>query len=66
MKEISLEMAQELGLVPRVDSFDTHWSFGPFKRVTTCSEDEYRRRRKAIVDKYCFDKELEICDYDSL
>ena len=66
MREISLQMAQELGLIPRVNQFDTKWTFGPLKRVVQCGEDEYRRRRAAIVDKYCFDKRMELCDYDAL
>jgi hypothetical protein len=66
VREISLQMAQELGLVPRVNQFDTKWTFGPLKRVVQCGDDEYRRRRAAIVAEFCFDKNLEICDYDRL
>lgn len=66
MRDVSLQTAQELGLVPRVDQFDEKWSFGPIKRVVMCGEDDYRARRRAIVDRFCFDKELELCDYDKL
>lgn len=66
MREISLQMAQDMGLVPRPSQFDTRWKFGPLVRIKLCGEYEYRKRRRAIVEQFCINKELEICDYDSL
>lgn len=66
MRPISLEMAQELLLVPRADPFDIEWQFGPLKRVVMCSEDEFRARKKNIIDRYYYDKNLHLCDYDAL
>ena len=59
MAEISLEMAQEIGLVPKANQFNRiSWL-----ENRLCSEQEYRQRRSKIVERYCFDKEKNICKF---
>lgn len=60
--EISLEMAQDLGLVPKPDikvnitRKDPHFLHKGYN-VTHSSD------HQAIVDKYCFDKKLLLCRF---
>lgn len=57
VREISLEFAQDLGLVPRAHQKSIKWTWedpGKYREYNIA-------RRREIVEQYCSDKELHLC-----
>ena len=61
MVEITLELAQELKLVPKVKMEECNM-FYPIDFPDEC-EAKFRRMRKEIIDKYVTNKEMLLCDF---
>jgi len=62
MQKITLECAQDLGIVPFPKLYKRLWKCGFLEKVVNVSEEEYRRQHNEIIDKYCCDKELDLVE----
>jgi len=60
MKRISLEMAQDIGLVPEPNGYVTT----PLGLGSYFSEDIYRCEERRIIKEKCIDQNLWVCEFD--
>ena len=62
-KKISLEMAQDIGLVPKPNGF-MHKGKVLGLSVVRFSEDSYVQDHDKIIQKHCVDKENIMCEFE--